>query len=164
MNRNVSRHTAFTFHGLLLDNRYSFLYITLMKPGARMMARKSASKRPLPVHAYRVRGHIWIEGVEGTFLGLGRIMLLERIGALGSIRRAAASIRMSYRRAWELVDSMNTQAASPLVVAAVGGRGGGGASLTEAGVEAVALFRRMELEFEIFAERQSKGVAAFRKA
>lgn len=95
-------------------------------------------------------------------MGLGRIILLERIGSLGSIRRAAASIRMSYRRAWELVKSMNAQAASPLVIAAVGGRGGGGARLTEAGLEAARVFRRMDLEFKRFAERQSKRAAAFR--
>ncbi len=150
-------------HGFLFDNRYSFLYITPMKTGARVASKKPGVGRRAQHRAYRVRGHIWIEGVEGAFLGLGRIILLERIGSLGSIRRAAASIRMSYRRAWELVDSMNAQAGSPLVVAAVGGRGGGGASLTEAGVEAVALFRRMELEFEIFAEGQSKAVAALKR-
>ncbi|MBI5969822.1 MAG: LysR family transcriptional regulator [Deltaproteobacteria bacterium] len=117
----------------------------------------------MPRRAYRVRGHIWIEGADGTFLGLGRIILLERIRSLGSIRRAAASIRMSYRRAWELVESMNGQSASPLVVAATGGRGGGGASLTEAGDEAVTIFRRMDLEFMRFAEREGGRLRAFSK-
>lgn len=126
-----------------------------------MAKKKLDTKRraPLVRRVYRVCGHIWIEGVEGAFLGLGRIILLERIGSLGSIRRAAASIRMSYRRAWELVESMNAQAASPLVVAVVGGRGGGGATLTEAGVEAVAVFRRMDLEFKMFTERQGSALA-----
>jgi len=50
-----------------------------------------------------LKGHIWIEGSEGTFLGYGRIALLERIRELGSITKAAKSLEMSYRRAWILI-------------------------------------------------------------
>jgi molybdate transport system regulatory protein len=99
----------------------------------------SARKRPparTPAEgpaAYTVQGHIWIEGAEGTFLGVGRISLLERIKEFGSITRAAKSLKMSYRKAWELVESMNRQSPTPLVTASAGGKNGGGATLTAAG-------------------------------
>lgn len=110
---------------------------------------------------YVLGGHIWIDGAEGAFLGMGRMLLLERIRELGSITRAARSINMSYRRAWELVDSMNRQARSPLVIASSGGKGGGGATLTEAGEKAFALFKRVDADFKRFKERQSKKLSEF---
>ncbi|MBA3060035.1 MAG: LysR family transcriptional regulator, partial [Nitrospirae bacterium] len=85
-------------------------------------------------------GRIWIDGTDGTFLGYGRIVLLEKIREFGSITKAAKSMEISYRHAWELVDSMNRQSPKPLVEAATGGRNGGGARLTEEGERAVVLF------------------------
>ena len=74
---------------------------------------------------YRLHGRVWIDGPEGTFLGYGRVILLERIREHGSISAAARSMNMSYRHAWDLVESMNRQAPAPLVVSRAGGRGGG---------------------------------------
>lgn len=91
-------------------------------------------------HGYQLRGRIWIEGPEGTFLGYGRVVLLERIGDHGSISAAARSMEMSYRHAWKLVDSMNRQSRKPVVVSTAGGRGGGGAELTDAGLRAIEAF------------------------
>lgn len=112
--------------------------------------------------AYTVEGHIWIEGTEGTFLGVGRITLLERIREFGSITRAAKSLGMSYRKAWELVESMNRQSGSQLVTASAGGKNGGGAVLTEAGEDAIRTFRRLDSEFRKF--RQTQGLRIAGKA
>lgn len=111
-----------------------------------------------------LRGRIWVDGPEGTFLGYGRIVLLERIRELGSITRAAKSMEMSYRHAWELVDSMNRQAGNPLVESAAGGKGGGGARLTEAGERAIRLFWRLYEDFQDFLRREEKtlDVPSFR--
>ncbi len=51
-------------------------------------------KRPV------VRVHIWMESGGETLLGLGRAQLLERIEELGSLKKAAESLGMSYRAAW----------------------------------------------------------------
>lgn len=107
---------------------------------------------------YRVRGHIWIGGPEGDFLGVGRVTLLEMIRETGSITKAARSIKMSYRRAWEHVESMNRQAAVPLVTASAGGRGGGGAALTKAGESAIKAFRGLDERFRRFREREQARV------
>jgi len=108
--------------------------------------------------AYTVEGHIWIEGTEGTFLGMGRVLLIEKIKEYGSITRAALSLEMSYRKAWELVESMNSQAGVPLVVATTGGKGGGGAVLTEAGERAIKLFSELDAEFARFREKMNRAV------
>ncbi len=101
-----------------------------------------------------LRGHLWIEGNEGTFLGYGRISLLERIREYGSITKAAKSLEMSYRRAWVLIDSMNRQAPVPFVVTATGGRRGGGTQLTRAGEKAIVLFWKIHDDFQDFLKKE----------
>lgn len=103
-----------------------------------------------------LRGRIWIEGNEGTFLGYGRIVLLEQIREHGSITKAGKSMEMSYRHAWELVDSMNRQASAPLVEAATGGKGGGGARLTDDGAKAIDLFWKLHADFQTFLAEEEK--------
>ena len=68
------------------------------------------------------RGRLWLEGEEGTFLGYGRVVLLERIGQYGSLAQAARSMEMSYKHAWDLLASMNRQAGCKLVETSRGGR------------------------------------------
>ena len=51
---------------------------------------------------------------------------------------------MSYRRAWVLAKTMNACFRQPLIEAAKGGLGGGGARLTAMGREVLALYRTME--------------------
>jgi molybdate transport system regulatory protein len=103
-----------------------------------------------------LRGRIWIDGRDGTFLGYGRVVLLERIGEYGSIAQAAKSMSMSYRHAWELVDSMNRQADTPLVEAVTGGKGGGGARLAAEGEKAVRLFWQFFSDFQEFLTHEEK--------
>lgn len=53
-------------------------------------------------------------------------------------------MKMSYRRAWMLVDELNRMFRDPLVEARPGGAHGGGASLTEAGADVVRRYREIE--------------------
>lgn len=98
---------------------------------------------------------MWIEGPEGTFLGYGRIVLLERIRDCGSISAAARSMKMSYRHAWKLVDSMNRQSTSPLVQSSTGGKGGGGAVLTKAGEKGIEAFWLAYRDYKSFMKTHS---------
>ncbi len=107
---------------------------------------------------YELMGRIWIEGRDGTFLGYGRVVLLERIKEYGSISEAARSMDMSYRHAWELVDSINRQAKKPLIETATGGKGGGGARLTPAGEKAVSTFQDIHVRFRKFLEKEVLNV------
>ncbi len=120
------------------------------------MHRKKAHSQKKEQSSPGLRGRLWIDGKEGTLLGYGRIVLLERIREHGSITQAAKSMKMSYRHAWELVDSMNRQSSKPLVEAATGGRKGGGASLTEQGQKAIELFWELYADFQTYLKRQEK--------
>jgi molybdate transport system regulatory protein len=62
-----------------------------------------------------------------------RIDILRRIGAVGSISRAAREAGISYKAAWQAIENMSNLAGTPLVSRAVGGSGGGGALLTQEG-------------------------------
>ena len=75
--------------------------------------------------------------------GPGKADLLEAIQATGSISAAGRTLGMGYRRAWALVDTMNRCFLRPLVEAAPGGARGGGAQVTELGVEVLAAYRRL---------------------
>lgn len=77
-------------------------------------------------------------------LGPGKIQLLEAIEETGSISGAGRAMKMSYRRAWLLVDELNRMFRKPLVEAAPGGSNGGGAHLTPMGREIVAHYRAIE--------------------
>ena len=89
----------------------------------------------------RIFLRLWTAGRK---FGPGKVELLERIAARGSISAAGREMGMSYKRAWSLVEEMNAMFAKPLVVPARGGAGGGGAQLTPEGARAVALFRALE--------------------
>lgn len=81
---------------------------------------------------------------DETRLGPGKIRLLELIGETGSISGAGRAMGMSYRRAWLLIDTLNTYFRRPVVAARHGGRRGGGAALTAFGESLVKRYRRME--------------------
>jgi molybdate transport system regulatory protein len=77
-------------------------------------------------------------------IGPGKIELLEKIAALGSISAAGRAMGMSYRRAWELVEETNRIFGKPVAMRQIGGKHGGGATLTPLGLALVSRFRAIE--------------------
>ena len=77
-------------------------------------------------------------------LGPGKAALLESIAETGSISAAGRAHKMSYRRAWLLIDELNHLFSEPLVKAQPGGPKGGGASLTAAGQAILKSYREAE--------------------
>jgi len=106
--------------------------------------------RGKPQWGLKVR--VWVERDGRKVLGPGRIELLEHIIRLRSISAAAKEMGMSYRRAWELVQDMNEAAGVTLVEASPGGAGGGGATVTPHGHEAIRLYRSLMTRFNEAAE------------
>jgi molybdate transport system substrate-binding protein len=94
---------------------------------------------------------IWVERAGQAILGKGRLELLEAIDRWHSISAAARHMRMSYRRAWKLVQSINAAAGEPLVTAATGGTQGGGAQLTPLGRWAIGVFREVQQQVQLSA-------------
>jgi molybdate transport system regulatory protein len=81
-------------------------------------------------------------------LGPGKIALLEAIASKGSLTHAAASLGMSYRYAWLLLEDLRRSFTEPVTRATVGGKRGGGVRLTEFGADLVKRYhlasRRIE--------------------
>jgi molybdate transport system regulatory protein len=96
--------------------------------GDRIMKRKTSPAR-LPALHPRFR----IVCRKEIAFGPGKADLLELIAETGSIGKAASRMKMSYMRAWTLVQTMNQCFNKPLILATHGGEGGGGAELTESG-------------------------------
>jgi len=79
-----------------------------------------------------------------------RIHLLQAIKDSGSITTAAKQVGISYKTAWEAIDTMNNLSAKPLVVRITGGSGGGGTTLTSYGEEIVRNYDLLKHEYERF--------------
>lgn len=105
---------------------------------------------------YSVRMRIWIDEESGPFLGIGRVILLEKIKETGSITNAAKAIKMSYRQAWQLVEDMNKRSELPLVEKILGGKNGSGARLTKEGEIAINEFYRIENEIKSVVNSKTK--------
>jgi molybdate transport system regulatory protein len=80
----------------------------------------------------KLRSKIWLEG-DGKVFGDGPCDLLQRVERLGSLRQAAAEMKMSYAQAWELVKMLEDNLGTPLLEKKVGGPSGGGSVLTKEG-------------------------------
>lgn len=89
---------------------------------------------------YKIKSRIWIELDDKVLLGEGRVQLLKAIDETGSLSKAAKSLNMSYKRAWDLIDSVNKSAKKPVTIASKGGKGGGGAKLTPYGKTLITTF------------------------
>ena len=92
----------------------------------------------------RLIGSIAFETSAGAVFGDKRIRLLEAIATHGSLNRAAKTVPLSYKAAWDALDAINNLAPQPLVVRSTGGRDGGGTQLTDEGRRMVALYRALE--------------------
>ena len=97
-------------------------------------------------------------GRDGA-VGPGKIALLEHIATGGSLSQAARELGMSYRRAWQLLESLNSSFRERAVLSAKGGRGGGGARLTPFGRLLVRVYREFDAEVQKRAARSFRAVA-----
>jgi len=101
---------------------------------------------------------IRLDLTSGERIGPGKIALLEAIQATGSISAAARRLRMSYRRAWLLVEEVNGALREPAVAAATGGRQGGGATITETGERVIKIYRSIEKITRSSTKEESRAV------
>ena len=89
-------------------------------------------------------------------VGPGKIALLERMRDCGSLSQAARELDMSYRRAWQLLDSLNTSFNEPVIVTSIGGKGGGGSEITKLGLALIDTYRALEKEMTLRAQQSFK--------
>ena len=89
---------------------------------------------------YKIKSRIWIEADGQILLGEGRVTLLKAIEETGSLSKAAKKLEMSYKKAWSLMDAVNSRAAEPVCVKSIGGKSGGGTALTPYGKSLIEVF------------------------
>ncbi|PWH81990.1 molybdenum transporter [Algibacter marinivivus] len=107
---------------------------------------------------YRIKSRIWIESENNVLLGEGRVHLLKAIQETGSLSKAAKSLNISYKKAWQLLDSVNKSAKKPVTINSIGGKGGGGAELTEYGKSLVQVFDEINKNCWKFLDNELKKI------
>lgn len=88
------------------------------------------------------------------WMGPGKAELLENISETGSIAAAGRKMGMSYKRAWQLVEIMNSMFREPLVESSRGGAKGGGAIVTDTGRTVLTEFRALEAKSRLAGSEQ----------
>jgi len=99
-----------------------------------------------------ISSNLTLELFEQPFLLEKRIDLLFAIKKCGSISKAAKEVPMSYKKAWEAVDTMNNLSPTPIVQTETGGRGGGGTVLTAYGENLLKTYLVLKDEHKKFLE------------
>ena len=107
---------------------------------------------------YKIKSRIWIESENNVLLGEGRVHLLKAIGETGSLSKAAKSINISYKKAWGLLDSINKSAKKPVTINTTGGKGGGGAELTDYGKSLIKVFDEINMNCWEFLDNQLEKI------
>src|SRR5690606_19156316 len=95
-----------------------------------------------------IRIRCWVDIDGAKFFGPGPAELLQLIAETGSISKAAKSMGMSYKKAWGIVDRLNTRGQKPFVVSHKGGEKGGGAELTESGAKVLEAYGKLTKELD----------------
>lgn len=105
---------------------------------------------------FTVNGSLWLEGNGTRFFGPGPVELLQHIESTGSINQAARAMGMSYKKAWEIVNRLNTMSGSPLVLTATGGEKGGGSSISEEAKQLISHYGQLRERFRKFLQQESE--------
>jgi molybdate transport system regulatory protein len=110
--------------------------------------------------SFTVNGSLWIECNGKKFFGPGPVELLERIHETGSISQAAKQMEMSYKKAWEIITTLNTNAVQPFVITQAGGSSGGGSTISDEAKTMITWYRKVRKNFSIFLEREMEKLGA----
>lgn len=110
--------------------------------------------------SYKIKSRIWIESNNNVLLGEGRVHLLKAIQETGSLSKAAKSLKISYKKAWQLLDSVNKSAKHPVTINSIGGKGGGGAELTDYGKSLILAFDDINKNCWAFLDKQLEKIKA----
>jgi molybdate transport system regulatory protein len=116
---------------------------------------KDSVKHIIDTTTTQVNGSLWIEHSGRRFFGPGPVELLEYIEQTGSINQAAKKMEMSYKKAWQIVNNLNTMSLHPLVITATGGERGGGSSISDEARELIAWHRLLRQRFKKFLDEET---------
>jgi molybdate transport system regulatory protein len=106
---------------------------------------------------FQIKSRFWVDSPKGTYLGEGRIRLLQQIQVTGSISAAAKALGISYNKAWKMVDVMNAASEQPVVQRLTGGKKGGGTVVTPHGVKAIEKFNAFKKQCNAYIDETFKS-------
>jgi len=106
-----------------------------------------------------IRVRCWIENDGEKLFGLGPAQLLKLIEQEGSIAAAAKHMKMSYKKAWDIINHLNNTLNEPVVISQKGGSKGGGASLTDMGKKLIHAFDDLNLKLQATLEENREILA-----
>jgi len=86
---------------------------------------------------------VWIERRGKHIMGEGGAALLRAVQKEGSINRAAQACGLSYRRAWAMIRVLEKSAGTKIVESSIGGRTGGGSSITPFGKSLLRTYEKL---------------------
>jgi molybdate transport system regulatory protein len=93
-----------------------------------------------------IEASITLRSEDVPNVGRDRIRLLQAVAREGSITAGARAVGLTYKAAWDALDAMANLFGRPLLETRTGGRAGGGACLTPAGLRVIDAFGRLEAE------------------
>ncbi len=105
----------------------------------------------------RAKVRIRIEFRGNTIIGPGKAELLRHIKALGSLRKAAETMGMSYRKAWYSIHQINESAPEEVVALSRGGKSGGNATLSAYGEKLLDNYTKISNGCQDFLDEQLKN-------
>jgi molybdate transport system regulatory protein len=98
----------------------------------------------------RVRSKIWIENDKGKLvIGTGRLRILEAIREVGSINKAARTLKQPFRAVWGKIKATEERCGFSIVETA-----SGGSRITQKGLELLETYARLRKRCEEFADAQ----------
>jgi len=100
----------------------------------------------------KLAGKFWIDTEGSSSAGHGRIRLLKMVEETGSITKAAQSVGISYKTAWESINTLNSMFDTDLVERRSGGKGGGGTFLTAEGKALIKTYEHFSRIHELYLE------------
>lgn len=100
-----------------------------------------------------LRLRVWIEQKDEIYIGIGSTLLLQHIEKLGSLRKAAEALGMSYRRAWGKLKNAEERIGKPLVEKTKGK--GQRFNLSPFGKEIMEKFLQFYLDVEDYATKRA---------
>ena len=104
----------------------------------------------------KVRVKCWLEIDGEKHFGPGPAELLDLIDETGSISEAAKKMKMSYKKAWHLIEKLNARGRKPYVIAQTGGKAGGGTIVTATGKKVVTSFKRLNKKINAIVEQEAE--------
>ncbi|WP_338667091.1 winged helix-turn-helix domain-containing protein [Pseudodesulfovibrio methanolicus] len=100
-----------------------------------------------------LRLRVWLEQEDQTYIGIGSTLLLQQVEKLGSLRKAAEALGMSYRRAWGKLKNAEERIGKPLVEKTKGK--GQRFNLSPYGREVMEKFLHFYLDVEEYATKRA---------